>query len=141
MISFCEIEFSCAYHYNCGVVKILIVDDSRSARFFLRSCLPAHGVEIFEAENGEQGVEEYKKSRPDLVFMDLTMPVMDGFEAVRVILEFDERARIVVLTADVQKKTIDRITELGVMDFLKKPPRKEPVLEAFHKTFPKGAAG
>jgi two-component system, chemotaxis family, chemotaxis protein CheY len=120
------------------VVKILIVDDSRSARFFLRSCIPKEGVQVSEAENGEEGVAKYRELRPDLVFMDLTMPIMDGFEAVRTIRELDGDARIIVLTADVQKRTMDRISQLGVVDFLKKPPRKEPVLEALRKAFPEG---
>jgi len=120
------------------VKKVLIVDDSRSARFFLRSCIPADHVEILEAENGRDGVDRYFEVRPDLVFMDLTMPVMDGFDAVAAIRDRDPHATIVVLTADVQRRTMERIEAAGVAYVLKKPPRKESVREALNAVLPGG---
>lgn len=118
------------------VPKVLIVDDSRSARYFLKSCIPKEGFEILEASNGEEGIKRFQDEGPDVVFMDLTMPVMDGFAAIPRVFEIDPKAKIIVLTADVQKQTVSRITSLGVELFLKKPPRKEKVLEALGTVFP-----
>jgi two-component system, chemotaxis family, chemotaxis protein CheY len=118
--------------------KVLIVDDSRTARFFLKSCLPAEALEIHEAENGEIGVARYREIQPDLTFMDLTMPVMDGFTAIAAIRSEYPDARIVVLTADIQRRTQERIAAAGVTTFLKKPPQKAVVLEVVSSYFPDG---
>ncbi|MBF0553440.1 MAG: response regulator [Nitrospirae bacterium] len=114
--------------------KILIVDDSTSARFFIKGCIPKDkGYEFFEASDGAKGVDAYKNFRPDVTFMDLTMPVMTGFEAIEVIKAFDPHAAIIVLTADIQTKTIERVTALGISTVLKKPPVKATVEEALLK--------
>ena len=70
--------------------------------------------------------------------MDLTMPVMDGFDAVAAIRDRDPHATIVVLTADVQRRTMERIEAAGVAYVLKKPPRKESVREALNAVLPGG---
>lgn len=86
-----------------GIIKnILIVDDSPIARKMLKSCIPKEkGYEMHEAGNGKEGVDKYKEVKPDVTFMDLTMPVMDGYRAVEKIIEFDRNALIIVVTADV----------------------------------------
>ncbi|MCG6552150.1 MAG: response regulator [Candidatus Magnetominusculus sp. LBB02] len=118
-----------------GIIKkILIVDDSTSARFFIKGCIPKdRGYEFFEASDGAKAVDSYKTNRPDVTFMDLTMPVMTGFEAIELIKEFDPQAVIIVLTADIQAKTVERVTALGVAMVLKKPPVKSAVEEALVK--------
>ncbi|MBF0320337.1 MAG: response regulator [Nitrospirae bacterium] len=117
-----------------AIKKILIVDDSTSARFFIKGCIPKDkGYEIAEASDGAKGVETYKSFRPDVTFMDLTMPVMTGFEAIEHIKAIDPHAVIIVLTADIQAKTIERVTALGVVTVLKKPPVKASVEEALNK--------
>lgn len=115
--------------------KILIVDDSRSARYFIRSCLPKEDVEIREAENGKVALDLFPDFQPDVTLLDLTMPEMDGFEALRRIRDVDPRAIVIVLTADVQKKTTDRIMDLGAQTFLKKPPRKDTIGHALDRAF------
>lgn len=124
--------------YDKGVKRVLIVDDSRSARFFLKSCIPTGAVDIVEAENGEDGVARFRETVPDLTFMDLTMPVMDGFAAIEAIREEAPEAKIVVLTADVQRQTRDRIAAAGVSTFLQKPPRKQQVADVLESFFPEG---
>lgn len=116
---------------------VLLVDDSRSARMFVRACLPEGDYRIREAENGEEAVARFREDRPDLVFMDLTMPVMDGFEAVARIREYDPTAVIVVLSADVQPRTVERIESSGCR-FLRKPPQRETVRAAIAELFPEG---
>lgn len=114
--------------------KILIVDDSPISRRILKSCIPKdRGYELFEASDGLAGLESYKQIRPDVTFMDLTMPVMDGSTATARIREFDPRAMIIVCTADIQVKSISNVLGLGALTVVKKPPSKETVEEAIAK--------
>ncbi|MBF9014969.1 MULTISPECIES: response regulator [unclassified Oceanispirochaeta] len=108
-------------------MKLLIVDDSRAARMLIKSILLDYDAELdlSEAENGAIAVELYTEKRPDLVFLDLTMPVLDGYGALEKIIEINPKALVVVLTADIQKKSVDRCMELGAFRVLKKLPDKK----------------
>jgi two-component system chemotaxis response regulator CheY len=109
----------------------LIVDDSPISRRILKSCIPKdRGYELYEAGDGLTGVETYKQIRPDVTFMDLTMPVMDGASATDEIRKFDPQATIIVCTADIQVKSISHVLGLGAMMVVKKPPTKETVEDA-----------
>lgn len=111
--------------------SVLIVDDSVVIRTFIRGYLPEEGgYTSLEAANGLEAVEAYRKARPDLVFLDLTMPVMDGVTALARIMEMDPTARVVVVTADVQPKSVQRVLDMGAVKVLKKPPIKEEVRAA-----------
>lgn len=115
-------------------MKILIVDDSLAARIMIKGFIKLHGeYDIIEATNGKEGVQSYKDIKPDLTFLDLTMPVMDGFEALKQIMKFDYNAKVVVLTADIQSKTIEKINKLGAEIFIKKPPTKDLIINALDK--------
>ena len=108
------------------VRKILIVDDSPISRRMLKSCLPKdREFEIVEAGDGMIGVEMFKLHEPDLTFMDLTMPVMDGVQALDEIMKYKDDAKVVVCTADVQIKSINRVLEIGAYHIVKKPPTRE----------------
>ena len=73
------------------MAKILIVDDSKTSRRFLRNMLEKAGHEIvYEAVNGREGVDKYKELHPDIVTMDITMPVLDGIDAVSEIMDYDK---------------------------------------------------
>ena len=112
--------------------SILIVDDSSVIRMFIRNYLTSEPeVELREAVDGAKAVEAYRQSRPDLVFLDLTMPVMDGVTALGLIMEMDPSAYVVVVTADIQPRSIERVLQMGAVSILKKPPMKEQVIEAF----------
>jgi len=114
--------------------SVLIVDDSAVIRMFIKNYLREEGgFEIREAADGEQAVAAYREARPDLVFLDLTMPVMDGTMALGLIRELDPQAMVIVVTADIQGKSIQRVMELGAFTVLKKPPVKEKVLETLHQ--------
>lgn len=110
--------------------KVLIVDDSASARHFIKNCFSGREVDLLEAKNGEEALETVETERPDVVFLDITMPVMDGFEALSRLKERSPNIPVVMLTADVQQKTVERIQKLGADVFLKKPPKKELLLDA-----------
>ena len=113
---------------------ILIVDDSPIARKMLKSCLPKdQGFEYHEAGDGKQGFEKYQELNPDVTFMDLTMPVMTGYEAIEKIIEFDKDALIIVVTADVQMKAIKTVMDSGAFMVLRKPLKKEEITQALNK--------
>jgi len=113
---------------------ILIVDDSPIARKMLKSCLPKdQGFEYHEAGDGKEGYEKYQELKPDVTFMDLTMPVMTGYESIEKIIEFDKDALIIVVTADVQMKAIKTVMDSGAFMVLRKPLKKEEINMALGK--------
>jgi two-component system chemotaxis response regulator CheY len=108
------------------IKKILIVDDSPVSIKIIKSCIPKDkGYELFDAANGQIGVELFRQIKPDMTFMDLTMPVMNGFEALQEIIKLDSQAIVVVATADVQVKAIAKAHDLGAFTVVKKPPTRE----------------
>ncbi len=105
-------------------MKILVTDDSKMARKMVLKTLEDSlniDYEVLEATNGQEAVDLYKLHKPQLVFMDLTMPIMDGFEALKNIKEFENSANVVVVSADIQKHAIEKALELGALNFIKKP--------------------
>jgi len=113
------------------IKTVLIIDDSPTARKILRKCLPDnHDFIIFEAGDGLAGFEQYKEHTPDVTFLDLTMPVMDGKEALEKIRNFDSNAVVIVATADVQPKTLFKLMDLGALMLLRKPISKDTVKES-----------
>ena len=116
------------------IKKILVIDDSPISRRIVKSCIPKdREYEIQEAGDGLAGLETYKTFRPDVTFMDLTMPVMDGFEATGKIVELNQDAVVIACTADIQIKSITAVLDKGAFMVLKKPPTKETVEDALAK--------
>ena len=116
------------------MARILIIDDSLVARMSLKACIPKDvGHEIKEGNDGSIAIELYQAFKPDVTFMDLTMPGVDGIAALAEIRKLDSSARVIILTADIQKRTIERVMELGAFGLLKKPPVKEAVLAELDK--------
>ncbi len=104
-------------------MKILVADDSKLARLSLIKSikgLEPH-CEIIEAENGLIAVEQFKKNLPSIVFLDLTMPVMDGYEALEKIIEMNSKAQVVVVTADIQSQAQAQVIALGAKMVIPKP--------------------
>ena len=101
---------------------VLVVDDSKTSRTLLRNILVANGYEVIgEAENGQEGYDKYCELEPDFVTLDITMPVMDGIETLVKIKEYDENAKVIMVTAAGQKgKMLDAI-KLGAAEFVTKP--------------------
>ena len=116
------------------IKKILIVDDSSVARAIVNKCLPKdRDFELTETSNGQEGVQKFKEVRPNLTFLDLTMPVMDGFDALKAIKEEDNLAVVMVLSSDIQKKTVEKVVTLGADMVIPKPPSAESIQEALTK--------
>ncbi|MBU0926097.1 response regulator [bacterium] len=117
-------------------MKILVTDDSKMARKMVIKTLNEdikENLEIFEAQNGQEALDLYKEISPTIVFLDLTMPIMDGFTALEKIKEFDKNARVVIISADIQKLSMDRVLKLGAFDFVKKPIDSTKMKQIFEK--------
>jgi len=114
--------------------RILLVDDALFMRTTLRKILEGAQYEIAgEAENGQDAVEKYRSLKPDLVLMDITMPVMDGLEAARTIRAEDPNAAIVMCTALGQQNLVVEALKAGARDYIVKPFEPSRVLEGVGK--------
>ena len=104
------------------MANVLIVDDSRTSRKILRGILEESGhVVIDEAVNGQEGVQKFQSCKPDVVTMDITMPVLDGMEALKMIKALKPEAKVIMVTAAGQKNKMIDCIKLGADDFLTKP--------------------
>lgn len=114
--------------------KILVCDDSAFMRMMLKKSLTDKGHEVVaEAGDGKQAVQLYRQHKPDLVTMDITMPVMDGIQAVKHIHDEDPLARIVMVTAIGQRSVITDAIKAGASSFIIKPFDPEQVEETINK--------
>jgi two-component system chemotaxis response regulator CheY len=114
--------------------NVLIVDDALVMRKIIGSIAVEAGWTVSaEAENGQKALDAYKAQKPDLVTMDLVMPVMGGLEALRLIRDFDPQARIVVISAVDQKHALEEAIEAGAADFIVKPFDRAYVRKTFEK--------
>ena len=116
------------------MAKILIVDDSRTSRKILRGLLEESGHEVVgEAENGQEGVDKYKEFKPDITTLDITMPIMDGLEALTKIKEYDKNAKVIMVTAAGQQNKMVEAIKNGASEFVTKPFEKENILKIIDK--------
>jgi two-component system, chemotaxis family, chemotaxis protein CheY len=115
------------------LTKILVVDDAVSMRLLCIKVLKENKFEVLEAENGLAAVEKYKKEKPDIVFMDIIMPEMDGISAVKKIKEIDDSAVIVMLSAIGQQPIVMEALKAGAKDYIEKPFSAERVLGVIKK--------
>lgn len=114
--------------------RILIVDDAKFMRVTLTKIIEEAGHEVVgEAMTGTEAIELYRKLKPDLVFMDITMPDMDGITAVRTIVEEFPDAIIVMCSALGQQRMIVEAIEAGAKDFIKKPFDSSQIVETIEK--------
>jgi CheY-like chemotaxis protein len=86
-------------------LKVLLVDDVEDTRLFLRLALEEHGFIVFEAENGQTAVENTLRERPDVILMDLAMPLMDGFAAAKVIRQNEEFKNVPLIAITAHHET------------------------------------
>ena len=116
------------------MAKILIVDDAAFMRMIIKDILTKNGYEVVgEAANGIQAVELYKAHNPDLVTMDITMPEMDGIEAVKQIKAVNPGAKVIMCSAMGQQSMVMDAIKAGASDFIVKPFQADRVLEAVKK--------
>lgn len=101
--------------------KLLIVDDEKNMRWAISRALEKEGYEIYEASNGQEGIAIFERNRPDVMLLDLKMPVMDGMETLKKIRETNTTTPILMLTAHGTMETAIEAMKLGAMDYLSKP--------------------
>ena len=103
--------------------KVLIVDDAKLMRNIIKKTIQESfsTVHFIEATNGKEAVDLYKKEAPNLVTMDITMEEMNGLEAAKDILAFDQSAKIIMVTAMGQEKLMNECIKAGIEDFIVKP--------------------
>lgn len=103
--------------------RILIVEDNPQNRLLVKDVLEFHGYEIIEAEDGQRGIEMAKQYHPDLILMDLQMPVMDGFTAGKILRETPETKdiKMMAVTSFAMMGDKERILETGFDHYLSKP--------------------
>jgi two-component system chemotaxis response regulator CheY len=116
------------------MANILIVDDAAFMRMMLKDILVKGGhVVVGEAENGLEAIDQYGKLKPDLVTMDITMPEMEGIEALTRIKKDDPKATIIMCSAMGQQGMVVQAIQAGAKDFVVKPFQSDRVLEAVSK--------
>jgi two-component system chemotaxis response regulator CheY len=114
--------------------KVLIVDDAAFIRAMLKRLIEDNGFLVAgEAENGEEAMRLYKSIHPELVIMDITMPLMDGLEATKRIRQIDPDAKIVIISARGEKPMVVKAIEAGAQDFIVKPFEVPRVLKTLNK--------
>ena len=114
--------------------NILICDDAAFMRMMIKDILTKNGYNVVgEAENGAIAVEKYTETNPDLVLMDITMPEMDGIQALKKIKEKDPGASVIMCSAMGQQAMVIESIQAGAKDFIVKPFQAERVLEAVKK--------
>ncbi|MBP3677765.1 MAG: response regulator [Agathobacter sp.] len=114
--------------------NILICDDAAFMRMMIKDILSKNGYNVVgEAENGAVAVEKYGELKPDLVLMDITMPEMDGIQALKKIREKDGSASVIMCSAMGQQAMVIESIQAGAKDFIVKPFQADRVLEAVKK--------
>ncbi len=114
--------------------KVLLVDDAAFMRMMLKDILSNNGYEIVgEAENGAVAVDKYVELKPDIVIMDITMPEMDGLQAIKEIRAKDPQAKVIMCSAMGQQGMVIEAIQSGAKDFVVKPFQPDRVLEAVGK--------
>lgn len=106
--------------------KVLICDDSNMARKQMARALPDNWeVEVSFAKHGEEALEIIKNGGAEIMFLDLTMPVLDGYQTLEAIKAQDLPIMVIVVSGDIQPEARDRVKKLGAIEFIKKPVDKE----------------
>ena len=135
----CAPEFWPGPHCN-GVeqsmaTNVLVVDDSTvSRKMLIRSLPPEWEITLSEATNGVEAVAAYHEGKAEVMFLDLTMPVMDGYQVLETLQKEGLNTFVIVVSADIQPEAEQRVKKLGAMAFIKKPVAREkimPILKEF----------
>lgn len=115
------------------MAKVLVVDDAAFMRQRCMKLLNENGYDTVSAEDGRQAVEQFKSQKPDAVLLDITMPDMDGLEALKEIIKLDGNAKVAMVTAIGQQNMVMECLKSGAKDFVVKPFDPGRVLAAVKK--------
>ena len=118
--------------------KILSVDDSRTIRLIVGRAFRPYDVQLCEATNGEEGLAAAAREKPDLIILDVTMPIMDGVTMLTKLKENPELKTIpvIMLTAESGRDNVLQIAKIGVRDYLVKPFKEEQLIEKANRIVP-----
>ncbi|MDX8398282.1 MAG: response regulator [Mariprofundaceae bacterium] len=114
------------------MATILITDDSSFSRRIIKKTIATTGHDIIEAANGIECIEQIKQHDPDVLFLDLVMPEMDGFETLKELQRLNIKIPTIVLTADIQDGVAKKCMDLGALAYLNKPPKQDELLAALN---------
>lgn len=109
--------------------KVLVIDDSRYTRIAIVRFLAANGFEMLEADNGMLGLETVSREKPDAIITDLLMPEMDGYELLERLQADGNTTPVIVITADIQDSTREKIMQRGARAVMNKPADLPKLLE------------
>lgn len=109
--------------------KVLVIDDSRYTRLPIVKFLQSQGFTVLEADNGAAGLELAAKEKPDIILTDLLMPEMDGYELLDRLRADNNPVPVIVITADIQNSTREKVMQLGARDMINKPANLPKLLE------------
>ena len=116
------------------MIKVLIVDDAAFMRLSMKTMMEKNGFEVVgEAENGAVAIIKYNELRPDIVTMDITMPVMDGLQALKQIIKLDPKAKIIMITAMGQELMVKDSVLSGAKGFIIKPYKEADVIQTIEQ--------
>jgi two-component system chemotaxis response regulator CheY len=112
---------------------VLLVDDAAFMRLRCANLLTTNGFNVVEACNGREAIEKYQESSPDAVLLDITMPEMDGLQALKIICDVDPNAKVIIVTAMGQKQIVMDAIKFGAKDFLVKPFQPDRIFAAVER--------
>lgn len=114
--------------------RVLVVDDAAFMRLSLKTMLERNGFEVVGlAENGEIGVQKYMELKPDIVTLDITMPIMDGLQALKAIRLLDQNSKIMMVSAMGQESLVKEAVISGAKGFIIKPFKEEHIVKTLEK--------
>ena len=116
------------------MVSVIIVDDSEVNRKLLKNILESAGYEVVgDASNGKEGLDIFKEKMPDIVTLDVSMPEMDGIEALKHMKKHNPKAKVIILSAASEKEKRDEAVLCGADEFIAKPYQKADILDALKR--------
>lgn len=118
------------------MVRILIVDDSIFQRSIISAPLKLEGHEIIEATDGQNAIEKISKENPDLIILDILMPIMDGIEVLKELQHLQNNIPVIMLTADIQDTTKNECLTLGAKAFINKPVKGKELIPVINSVLP-----
>ena len=119
------------------MAKILVTDDAAFMRMVIKTAVTKQGHEVIEANNGKEMLDRYRETQPDIVTLDITMPEMDGLEAIKELKKFAPSAKVIMCTAMGQQSMVLEALTAGASDFIVKPFTEDRIIEAVAKVLSK----
>ncbi len=121
---------------DSNVVKILLAEDNEANQFLIKAITKSNNWNITVVDDGEKAIEQYKNQSFDLILMDVQMPIMNGYEATKIIRDLEQEkgihTPIIALTAYAMKSDKDQCIEAGMDDYISKPFKRQQFLDMIH---------